>query len=265
MSSRAENPMFASLTSEKASRRSVLLMMPSNSVSRSTSPNGFESGIGRRGGGVGVGIGAGVGLGVGSSVDLGSGITVGAGVGASGGASVGAGVGLGVGSSVDVGSGITVGAGVGASGGASVGAGVGLGVGSSVDVGSGITVGAGVEAFGGASVGAGVGLGVGSSVDVGSGITVGAGVEAFAVGSRFIPWSDEVVVLESAPFEGMGSGSLEHPVNRMASTAALTSRPMIDFDIAFPSLTPLILNVPNLKLASSHHTTFHVTEGGPCR
>ena len=59
------------------------------------------------------------------------------------------------------------------------------------------------------------------------------------VGSGLTPCSAEVVALESVPFEGMGSGSSEHPVSRMASTAVLTSRPMIDFDIDFTSLTSL--------------------------
>ena len=66
------------------------------------------------------------------------------------------------------------------------------------------------------------------------------------VGSGLTPCSDEVVALESSPFEGMGSGSSEHPVSRMARTAMLSTRPMIDFDIAFH-----VLNVPSLKFVGS--------------
>ena len=59
------------------------------------------------------------------------------------------------------------------------------------------------------------------------------------VGSGLTPCSDEVVVLESVPFEGVGSGSSEHPVSRIASAAMPNSSLMIDFDIAFTSLTSL--------------------------
>ena len=108
--------------------------------------------------------------------------------------------------------------------GVSVGTGVGVGVG----VGVAVAVGSGV----GVAVGRAVGVGVAAS---GTWVFVRADVGA-CVGSGLTPCSDEVVGLESVPFEGMGSGSSEHPVSSTASTAALTSSPMMDFDIAFMSI-----------------------------
>ena len=67
----------------------------------------------------------------------------------------------------------------------------------------------------------------------GTAVFVRADVGA-CVGSGLTPCSDEVVGLESVPFEGMVSGSSEHPVSSTASTAALTSS-LMDFDIAFMS------------------------------
>ena len=116
-----------------------------------------------------------------------------------------------------------------------VGVGVGVAVAVGMAVGTGVGVGVGVDDGGG--VGVGVGVLIGRAVGVGAGVAVGLG--ASAVGSRFTPCSDEVVALESVPFEGMGSGSSEHPISRMARTAMLSTRPMIDFDIAFTSLTSL--------------------------
>ena len=104
----------------------------------------------------------------------------------------------------------------------------------------------GVAAFGAAAVAvaAGVVVAVGRPAGVGvaaSGAAVFVTADVGAcVGSGLTPCPDEaVVVLESVPFEGAGSGSSEHPVSRMASTAAVTSSLMIDFDIAFTSLTSL--------------------------
>ena len=63
---------------------------------------------------------------------------------------------------------------------------------------------------------------------------------------------------ESVPFEGLGSGSSEHPVSRMARAVAVTSRPMIDFDIAFTSLTSLSGTLPTPLCL-----TFHRMGRGP--
>ena len=107
-----------------------------------------------------------------------------------------------------------------------------------------------------AAVGKAAGVGIAAS---GAAVFVTADVGA-CVGSGLTPCSDEVVVLESVPFEGMGSGSSEHPVSRRASTAMLSTRPMIDFDIPFTSLTSLCGT-----LLAPHHLTFHRMGGGPGR
>ena len=127
----------------------------------------------------------------------------------------GVGVGVGVGVAVAVGSGVGV----------AVGRAVGVGVGVAVAVGSGV----------GVAVGRAVGVGVAAS---GTGVFVRADVGA-CVGSGLTPCSDEVVVLESVPFEGMRSGSSEHPVSRMASAAMPNSRPIIDLGIDFMASTSL--------------------------
>ena len=67
-------------------------------------------------------------------------------------------------------------------------------------------------------MGVGVAVGVRVAVGVAVGTDVGMAVEL----GRILA-------------EGAGLGSSEHPVSRMASTAVLTSRPMIDFDIDFTS------------------------------
>ena len=74
----------------------------------------------------------------------------------------------------------------------------------------------------------GVAVGVGVGIDVGSGVRVAVAV---AVGTDV----GMAVGLGRILAEGAGLGSSEHPVSRLASTAVLTSRPMIDFDIDFTS------------------------------
>ena len=144
---------------------------------------------------------------------------------------VAAGVAMAVGRAADVG--------VAASGAAAVAvaAGVAMAVGRAAGV--------GVAASGAAAVGVAMGVAVVVGRAAGVGVAAsGAAVFVTAdvgacVGSGLTPCSDEVVLSETAPFEGMGSGSSEHPVSRMASTVAVTSSLIIDFDIAFTSLTSL--------------------------
>ena len=148
---------------------------------------------------------------------------------------VGVAVGSGVGVAIAVGTsvGVAVGSGVGMAGGSGVAVGVGVGCGVGMAVGNGVAVAVGRVAGAGVAVVVGRAAGVGVAASDAA-MFVKADVGA-CVGSGLTPCSDEVVVLESVPFEGMVSGSSEHPDSRMASTAMLTSRTMIDFDIAFAS------------------------------
>ncbi len=216
--------------------------------------------------GVGLAVGVGVAVGTGVFVGVGVGLAVGVGVAVGTGVFVGVGVGLAVGVGVAVGTGVFVGVGVGLAVGVgvAVGTGVFVGVGVGLAVGVGVAVGTGV--FVGLGVGCGLGMAVGNGVAVAAGVAVavgraaGVGVAASdaamfvtadvgaCVGSGLTPCSDEVVVSETAPFEGVGSGSSVHPVSRMASTVAVTSSPMIDFDIAFTSLISLSRNPPRRGL-----------------
>ena len=139
-----------------------------------------------------------------------------------------------------------------------------------MDVGAGVVVGLGVGCGLGMAVGNGVGCGLGMAVAVGRAAGVGIAASdasvfvtadvGACVGLGLTPCSDGAVVLESAPFEGMGSGSSEHPISRMARTAMLSTRPMIDFDIAFTSLTSL-----SGTLLTPLRLTFHRMGGGPGR
>ena len=163
-----------------------------------------------------------------------------------------------------------------------VAAGVAVAVGRAAGVGvvasraAAVAVAAGVAVAVGRAAGVGVVASRAAAVAVSAGVVVADGRAASVgvaasgaamfvtadvgacVGSGLTPCSDEVVALESVPFEGVGSGSSEHPVSRIASAAMLTSRPMIDFDIAFTSLTS-----PSGILPAPHCLTFHRMGRGP--